>query len=342
VAAAAGLPILASAAAGAAGAGGRLRQRLKVSLALGGGAARGLAHIGVLKVLEAHRVPVDLIIGTSVGALVGGVYATTRSAAATEKRFREFIFSRAFKRARFEFLKETREARRGVMRRVVTLLKKGLFYSFSVAKTSWVSAEYFEHNINALLDDVGVDQTGISFCAVAADLLGGGPVVLRQGGLRAAVSASCAVPGLLPPVRIDGRLLIDGGWVAQVPVVPALQEGADLVIAVDVSNELETLSDFTTGLNIMVRASYMRAEALRGMQGRLADVLIEPEVGRIHWADFGAVEECIRLGEQAAEARLGEIRQALRLARWPSFIGFSRSRRLTRARLERERQKKVS
>jgi NTE family protein len=78
-----------------------VRPRLKVGLALGGGAARGLAHIGVLKVLEARKVPVDLIVGTSVGALVGGVYATTKSAAATEKRFRDFIFSRAFKRARF-------------------------------------------------------------------------------------------------------------------------------------------------------------------------------------------------------------------------------------------------
>ena len=92
----------------------------------------------------------------------------------------------------------------------------------------------------------------------------------------------------------------------------------------------------------MVRAAGIRAEAMRGMQGRLADVLIEPEVGRIHWADFGAVEECIQAGEQAAQARLPEIRQALRLARWPSFVGFSRSRRLARSHRDRERQKKVS
>src|SRR5204862_285446 len=90
-------------------------------------------------------------------------------------------------------------------------------------------------------------------------------------------------------------------------------------IAVDVSRDLEPLTDFSTGLNIMVRAAGIRAEAMRGMQGRLADVLIEPEVGRIHWADFGAVEECIQAGEQAAQARLPEIRQALR--RMPLFGG---------------------
>ena len=82
----------------------------RIGLALGGGAARGLAHIGVLKILEQNRIPIDLIAGTSIGALVGGVYATTRSAAATEKRFLEFIFSEEFKRARFDFLRESREA----------------------------------------------------------------------------------------------------------------------------------------------------------------------------------------------------------------------------------------
>lgn len=319
-----------------------MRRGLKVGLALGGGAARGLAHVGVLKVLEENRIPVDLIVGTSVGALVGGVYATTRDAAATEKRFREFIFSKAFKRARFDFLKESREARHGVMSRVVTLFKKGIFYSFSMAKTSWVSAEYFEHNINALLDDIPIDQAGIPFHAVAADMLTGDLVMLSQGGLRRAVSASSAVPGLLPPVAIEGRLLIDGGWVAQVPVVPALDRGSDLVIAVDVSRELEPLAEQGSGLNIMVRAAAIRAEALRLMQGRLADILIEPDVGRVHWADFSAVDECVRRGEEAARARIPDIRHALRIARWPSFIGFSRTRRLARAQRERARVKKVS
>lgn len=315
---------------------------LKVGLALGGGAARGLAHLGVLKVLEENRIPLDLIVGTSVGALVGGVYATRRDAVATEKRFREFIFSKAFKRARFDFLKESREARKGVMSRVVTLFKKGIFYSFSVAKTSWVSAEYFEHNINALLDDIPIDRAGIPFHAVAADMLSGDLVVLSQGGLRRAVSASSAVPGLLPPVSVDGRLLIDGGWVAQIPVVPTLDLGADLVIAVDVSRELEPLAEQGSGLNIMVRAAAIRSEALRLMQGRLADILIEPDVGQVHWADFSAVDECVRRGEEATRARIPDIRHALRIARWPSFIGFSRTRRLARAQRERARVKKVS
>src|SRR5207249_3019350 len=151
----------------------------KVGLALGGGAARGLAHVGVLKALEEGEIPIDLIVGTSIGALVGGVYATTRSAAATAR---------------------------------------------------------------------------------------GEEVLMQTGSLRRAVSGSSAVPGLLPPVPLDGRLLIDGGWMSKVPVIPALRLGADLVIAVDVSKEIEDTSGFRNGLNIMVRANALKAEALKDMQ----------------------------------------------------------------------------
>jgi NTE family protein len=186
----------------------------KVGLALGGGAARGLAHIGVLKALEENEIPIDLMVGTSIGALVGGVYATTASAAATEKRFLDFIFSTEFKRAKFDFLKETREANPGLFYNFISLVKRGIFYSFTMAKTSWVSAQQFEHNINGVLDDVALEQTQIPFAVVATDITRGREVVLRSGPLRRAVSASSAVPGLLPPVDMEGCQLIDGGWVS--------------------------------------------------------------------------------------------------------------------------------
>ncbi len=308
----------------------------KVGLALGGGAARGLAHIGVLKVLEENQVPIDLIVGTSVGALVGGVYATTRSAAATEQRFREFIFSKEFKRTRFDFLKESRQARPGLLYNFVSLIKKGIFYSFSMAKTSWISAEHFEHNINSVLDDVRIEQTPIPFAAVATDLNRGEEVILREGSLRTAVSASSAVPGLLPPVPIDGRLLIDGGWMCKVPVLPALRLGASVVIGVDVSKEIEDTSGLRSGLDIMVRANALKAEALKIMQCRFADVLIEPDVDHVHWADFSAIVECIALGEKAARRKIGEMKRQIKVARFSSLLGYSRSRRLARAYMDEE------
>ena len=309
----------------------------KVGIALGGGAARGLAHIGVLKVLEQNEIPIDLIVGTSIGALIGGVYATTRSAAVTEKRFLDFIFSKEFKRSKFDFLRESREARPGLFYNFISLVKKGIFYSFSMAKTSWISAEQFEHNINSLLDDVPIESAGIPFAACAADILKGDEVVLSTGSLRRAVSASSAVPGLLPPVPIDGRLLIDGGWINKIPVIPALRLGADVVIGVDVSKEIEDTSGFRNGLNIMVRANAVKTEALKEMQCRFADVLIEPDVDHVHWADFSAVVECIALGEAAARENIDAIRRQIKAARWSSLLGYSKSRRMARAFIESER-----
>ncbi len=314
----------------------------KVGLALGGGAARGLAHIGVLKALEEGEIPIDLIVGTSIGALVGGVYATTRSASATEKRFLDFIFSKEFKRSKFDFLRESREARPGLFYNFISLVKKGIFYSFSMAKTSWISAEHFEHNINALLDDVMIEETKIPFAACAADITRGEEVLLQTGSLRRAVSGSSAVPGLLPPVPVDGKLLIDGGWMSKVPVIPALRLGADLVIAVDVSKEIEDTSGFRNGLNIMVRANAIKAEALKEMQCRFADVLIEPDVDHVHWADFSAVVECVRLGEEATRQKIGEIRRQIKMGRWSALLGFSRSRRLARAYIDPTGFKKIS
>jgi len=302
----------------------------KIGLALGGGAARGLAHIGVLKVLEQQGVPIDLIAGTSIGALVGGVYATTRNAAATEQRFLEFIFSEEFKRDRFDFLRESRQASPHLLDNVKTLIKRGIFYSVSMAKPSFVSAQNFEHNINGVLDDVRIEETPIPFAAIAADIHRGQQVLLQRGSLRRAVSASSAVPGLLPPVIIDGRTLIDGGCVAKVPVVPVLLMGADVVIGVDVSREFEEQVNLRNGLSIMVRANSISTDALKSLQCRLADVVIAPDVGRIHWADFSAVRACIARGEEGATSGLDEIRRQHRAARWSSFLGISRARRLAR------------
>ena len=319
-----------------------MRDGFKVGLALGGGAARGLAHLGVLKVLEENEIPVDLIVGTSIGALIGGVYATTRNAATTIQRFRDFSNSSAFKRARFDFLKESREAGPRLLYNFMSLVKKGIFYSFSMAKTSWISAQQFEHDINALLDDVAIENTPIPFTATATDINTGEEVLLTHGSLRRAVSASSAVPGLIPPRPLDGRLLVDGGWTTKIPVLPALRLGADVVIAVDVSKEIEDTKGFRNGLNIMVRANAIKSEALKAMQCRFADVLVEPDVDHIHWADFSRLDECVTLGERAARERLPAIQKSLKSARWSALLGYSRMRHLARAYIEAVHETKVS
>ncbi len=308
---------------------------IKVGLALGGGAARGLAHIGVLKVLEREKVPIDVITGTSIGALVGGVFAVMRDAARTEERFRRFVTSKEFKRDEFDFLVESKHTKPGILYSVSNLLRKGIFYSLSVAKTSFISAEHFAHNINSLLDDVPIEKMPMPFAPLAVDIDTAEEVMFSAGSLRRAVAASCAIPGLLPPIEVGGRRLIDGGWIHKVPVLPAFQLGADITIGVDISKEIEDTRALRKGFDIMVRANAIKGEALKRLQCVFADVMIEPDVGHIHWADFSALDDAIVAGERAAEKALPEIHRLLLRKGLPSRMRFFRGKRLARLFLER-------
>jgi NTE family protein len=163
---------------------------------------------------------------------------------------------------------------------------------------------------------------------VALDIEAGHEVVLTSGNLRQAARASSAIPGILPPVRIDGRTLIDGGWVDKVPVLPAFKLGADVVIAVDITPGLEVGQAFTRGVDIMVRANAIKDATLVGHLRRLADVVIDPDISGIHWADFGAWKRCIEAGRVAAEAALPRIHEMLRRERFLSILRPAAGKRL--------------
>ena len=308
---------------------------IKVGLALGGGAARGLAHIGVLKVLEREKIPIDIITGTSIGALIGGVYAVMRDAARMEERFRRFVLSKEFKRDEFDFLMESKHSKPGILYSVSNLVRKGIFYSLSVAKTSFISAEHFAHNINSLLDDLPIEKTSISFSPLAVDIDTAEEVMFTSGSLRRAVAASCAIPGLLPPIDIGGRRLIDGGWIHKVPVLPAFQMGADIAIGVDISREIDDTRALRKGFDIMVRANAIKGEALKRLQCCFADVMIEPDVAHVHWADFSALDDAIAAGERAAEIAVPAIQKLLLRKGLPSRMRFLRGKNLARQFLAR-------
>jgi len=302
-----------------------------LGLALGGGAARGLAHIGVLRALERAKIRPDLITGTSIGALVGGSYAASADAAKTEARFRAFVASRQFRRTEFDFLKDSRRAEPSLLYSVSNLIKRGIFYSFSMARSSFISEENFIHNVYSLVDDLTIGETAIPFFPVAADLETGEETILTSGSLRRGVLASSAIPGLLPPVRINGRVLIDGGWVSKVPVLAAFRQGADMVIGVDISPELDDTRELKKGFDILVRANAIKAEALKNFQCRLVDVLIRPRVGQVHWADFSGALGLIEEGDRAATLKVPDINERIERGRWKTRLGFSRGKRFAKA-----------
>lgn len=294
--------------------------RLKVGLALGGGAARGLAHIGVLRALVREGIPIDIITGTSMGAVVGGAYAATRDIVEIERSFRGLLTSDEFQKMRMSFLRETKATRGSLLYSVTNLVRRGIVYGVSTMRPSFVSAEKFARSLGRILPDVEVSTTPIRFAASAVDLETAEEVVLCHGRLREVAAASAAIPGILPPRRLHGRLLIDGGWVDKIPVLPAFRLGADIVIAVDISADLEDPKRYLRGVDVVLRANTIKDIVMTELHRRLADIVIEPAVKKIHWADFEAVNFCIEAGDAAASNAVPKIRELLRQERFRSIV----------------------
>ncbi|MDK2848678.1 MAG: hypothetical protein PWP34_2031 [Desulfuromonadales bacterium] len=290
--------------------------RPKVALALGGGAARGLAHIGVLEAFEKHGLRIDMITGTSMGAIIGAIYALEPSVTALKERFHRYLESEEFKETHLSHLIAQEDTDAGILDRLLQMAWKGLFYTLVVTRRSYYGKSSSQQNFAFMIDDLTFEDTRIPFCTTALDLVSGEEVVFSSGSLRRAVSASCAIPGLLPPVQDKGRLLVDGGWIDAVPVMPAYRLGADVVIAVDAASTLEPCGGLESALEIIGRADGIARWALSGERCRKADLVLRPQNDGTHWADFSQFEEAVAVGRQAVEERLNAVEHLLRRSRW--------------------------
>ncbi len=285
----------------------------KIGLALGGGAARGLAHLGILKVFEDARVPFDMIAGTSLGAMIGGLYAMQPDAVYWMGRVEQYLRSFRSRKTRLEFLRrlESQETKNhGFFSDLANLIRRGYFWGVTATKPAFISEKEYEDFIYPLIPDVNIENTKIPFACVATDIRNGKRVIYRSGPLRRAVSASCALPGIFPPVADGDMLLVDGDWVERVPVRCAKEMGADIVIAVDVSSEIGGFED-KFGLDVVLRADAVSRIYLNEILVQEADVSIHPPVGDTHWADFSNPRDLYRQGEAAALEKLVSIRTVI-------------------------------
>ena len=197
------------------------RWRPTIGLALGGGAARGLAHVGVLQALERAEIRPDIIVGTSIGSIVGGAYAAIGDAQKLHRRVHDVVSTPEFQKNRLNFLKESKENRNRFFLSVSNLVRKGIFFGVANMRASFLSAEVFAESIAAILPEEPIEGLDRRFAAVALDLDRAEEVLICSGDLRQAANASSAIPGVLPPVQIGERVLIDGGWIDKVPVLAA-------------------------------------------------------------------------------------------------------------------------
>jgi len=297
-----------------------MAKEFKIGLALGGGAARAFSHIGVIAALARHGVPIDVVSGTSMGAIIGGMYAGNPDPVALRARWDDYLESEEFAKAGFDFFREMDSHGEGSLFEVARLARRGVFNALMVTQTALVKAETAERSYAFLLDDIDIRQTTLPFAAVALDLVSGDTVILDRGPLRRAVAASCAMPGVLDPVEIDGQELVDGGWAETVPINAARHLGADIVIGVDAGGTPRPFTTPRNAIDVIGRADAMARAALTREQLKKADIILAPKNGIAHWADFSKAKEAILRGEEEVDRRIGEIRAAIQKARRKAWI----------------------
>ncbi|MDZ7343954.1 MAG: patatin-like phospholipase family protein [candidate division KSB1 bacterium] len=296
--------------------------KLRVGLALGGGGARGMAHIGVLKVLEANQIKLEAIAGTSIGAILGAAYALHPDAKALEERTIAFINAPQFKESGLDLFKK-KKAAENFFGQVAKYVKERVVINLAHSRPSLVGAWRVSRAVDFMLEDKNFEDCRIPFACVATDLITGEEIVFRKGSLRKAVAASMSIPGFLPPINYNSHLLVDGAVVAPVPVNACKLLGAEVVIAVDVSQGLGGTGAFDNVIDIIFRASTITSQKYNQTLLAKADVIIRPEVGEVHWSEFHSVGVMVAEGERAAKMMLPEIQHLLERKRsiWQRLFG---------------------
>jgi NTE family protein len=256
--------------------------RPKIALVLGGGAARGFAHVGVIRVLEQEKIPIDLIVGTSVGSLIAAIYASDLNSFELEWT----AFS----------------------------LEKEHLFDFAVlsAFTAMgpVKGDRLEEFVRTKIAVSNIENLKLPFAAVATDLNRGTRVVLDRGSIARAVRASSAIPGVFNPVDYQGKLLVDGGVVDNIPISVAKDKGADIVIAVDISENV-TNFNVTNMVDVVLQAVNIMFSENVGFKKKDADVLITPAVGSVAMLDFTQKKRCMQAGIEATQKAIPDIRKKI-------------------------------
>ncbi len=250
----------------------------KIALALGGGAARGFAHIGVIKMLEAQGIVPDFVVGTSAGAVVGALYAAGYDAFAMQK--------------------------------IAQQLDEKIFADWTLGGRGLLKGEALQDFVNQQLQRRPLEKLNKPFATVATDLNSGERVVFRSGDSGMAVRASAAVPGVFQPAQFGGRSYVDGGLTSPVPVQAAREMGADLVIAVDISSRPEGQPVDSISAILWQTTSIMGGIIARN-EMRDADIVIRPRLPYVKSWDFTARHDAMLEGERAALAAIPALRQKM-------------------------------
>ena len=284
---------------------------MKTAIALGGGGARALAHIGVLKVLETNNIKFDYITGTSMGSIIGALYAMEESPETIEKILKNYFFNILFSKMNMQKMQDENQvtSARSLIRKAREFVK----YGSQEGGNAFLSHSILEDLINTVVPDMDIADTKIPFACVATDITNGKEKIFTKGSLRRIVLASASIPGVFPPVNIDNVWYTDGAHVNVTPVTVAKMFGADFVLASDVKSKLKTLETLpTNSKDIMNRCNFIASHLFYEILIKQADVVIEPNIKQISWSEFNKFNLMVNEGKKAAESKVSEIKDKLK------------------------------
>ena len=284
---------------------------MKTAIALGGGGARALAHIGVLKVLEANNIKFDYITGTSMGSIIGALYAMEETPEQIEKTLKNYFFNILFSKMNMQKMQDENQvtSARSLIRKAREFVK----YGSQEGGNAFLSHSILEDLVNTVIPDMDIADTKIPFACVATDITNGKEKIFTKGSLRRIVLASASIPGVFPPVNIDNIWYTDGAHVNVTPVTVAKMFGADFVLASDVKSKLKTLETLpTNSKDIMNRCNFIASHLFYEILIKQADVVIEPNIKQISWSEFNKFNLMVNEGKKAAELKVNEIKNKLK------------------------------
>ncbi|WNS77062.1 patatin-like phospholipase family protein [Bacillus sp. DTU_2020_1000418_1_SI_GHA_SEK_038] len=253
-------------------------KRPKIGLALGSGGARGFAHLGAIKVLKDEGIPIDLIAGSSMGAMVGCFYGAGLD------------INRLYKLA--------------------TAFKRKYYLDFTVPKMGFIAGKRVKELIRIFTHGKHLEQLVLPVKVVATDLMTGEKVIFEKGPIADAVRASISIPGIFVPEKLNGRLLVDGGVVDRVPVSVVKEMGADIVIAIDVSH-VKTNAEITSIYDVIMQSLDILQMELVTHREIVSDFMIKPRVEMYSSRAFTNIEEIIRIGEEETRKHIKEIKEVI-------------------------------
>ncbi len=298
------------------------KKKYKLAYALGGGGAKGLVHIGILKFLEEKNIFPDLIVGTSMGSLIGGLYAIEKSSNFVYEKIKKFLDSEynpeTFEAIKSADYKEERDEE-GFFYSLKRLFARGVIYSKTFTNLSIISRESFEKDLKLLVPEYKIEDLKIDFFSISVDLYTGREIVIKGGDLRKSIAASCAIPGVFPPVKSGKYLLVDGGWVDKNPVLPAKILGAKKVLCFNCTNTLEKEESFESALSIILRSDNIATHRLGKIQTLEADFVFKPNLEEIHWVDFDSIDKIVEIGYNYAKETFNEVEDVLK-GKWFEFF----------------------